>query len=317
MPAARGNTGKSSRWAFLVDCEHYDPDLIHTVLMAANFCAAYSPVHDLDVWEKADILKYMQSRVRQRLGVLFFYDDDFAPSDGYTYKDCLARNELPLYVAWPVTCAAPGDSEHYDVKGDWIYKELPAEGETKQKHRHVQIYADYAMPWETAFAKLENAGLSEEMIYYVEPTGSWDGLLRYYAHMDNPEKAQYNVNDVVSVYGFDLSPLYRKTEAAKVSEFEYVYSIVRQLPAKDANLMAVTDLLIMQNRPELAYKLSGKSGYWREIIYQMKEQDKRLRVDRDNQDFADRMRKGRETPEERRQRHRKEAEAVLKPLGLA
>lgn len=278
MPARKGVTAKSTRWAFVIDCDQFDPDIVYTALSSQGISGAVSPLHDLDVWDRADIYKYMQSRAGARDGVLFFYDEAFEPSNGFTYKEAIQRSDLPLYCTWSVrngkkpSDTYKGDSAYFPVEdsGRFHVCTLPAIGEVKKAHKHVQLYFPMnPIPWSTAFNRLEMGGITEAMVYYIEPVNNWEGLLRYYPHLDNPEKAQYKVSDVRSFYGFDLSPLYRKSEAGKVAEFELVYAMVRSMSADHCSLLSVTDALMASGRPEIARSLSARSGYWREIIFQM------------------------------------------------
>lgn len=39
------------------------------------------------------------------------------------------------------------------------------------------------------------------------------GLLRYFIHMDNPEKHQYNIDDIKAHGGYDLDGVFKKTNA--------------------------------------------------------------------------------------------------------
>lgn len=266
MSAKAGVTSKSSRWAFLVDETKWS--FVLDALKAGNFCAAASPVHDLDAWTRADVIKYVQSWDKRRKWCRFFFDEEFDAVQGFAAEDVLMMNELPLYVTWPKDAMFPADSEKYQYSEEYkrYFVELPTVGEQKKPHRHCQVWLDYAMPRSSFLAKL---GVPEDCVYYWEPVNKWESLLRYYAHLDSPDKAQYNKNDVVSVNGFDLSPLYRKSEAEKVSEFEYIYGVIRSVPGASANLLTVTDVLIQQGHSDIAYNVSGKAGYWKEILYQM------------------------------------------------
>lgn len=279
MPPVKGVTAKSSRWAFVIDCENYDADLVYTALASQNITAAVSPLHDLDPWERPDIYKYMLSRSRSRDGVLFFYDEAFDASNGFLYKEAIQRTDLPLYACWSVGNGRASDESYagdsvffpLDPSGLWHVCTLPALGEVKRPHKHVQMYFPAnPIPWSTAFNRLEMGGIREEMLYYIEPVNNWEGLLRYYPHLDNPEKAQYKASDVRSFYGFDLSPLYRKSEAGKVAEFELVYAMVRSMGSERATLLSVTDALVRGGKPEIARAISSRSGYWNTIIGDMK-----------------------------------------------
>lgn len=262
MPALPGVTGKTSRWAFLVSQEKYE--VVADALRANHTVAAASPLHDSDVWDRPGILNYMKSWKMRRPSAFFLRDDDFQ-SVGLSYEDYLKIPELPYLVAWPVSSAADTDPERYSVSpdGDYCYTVLPCVGDTKKPHYHFQVDLAYPMPRRQFIALL---GLPEDYMYYWEPVGKWDSLLRYYAHLDNPEKFQYDKEAIVSFGGFDKSPLYTKTEAQKNGDFEYVYTVIRSFPGM--SLLQLTDRLIADGHIDIARKISAKPGFFKEILFQ-------------------------------------------------
>lgn len=258
--ATKGVTGKTSRWAFLFTPERHA--LVVDALKACGFQAAISPLHDMDVWDRPAIINYLKSWSGRRHGAKFFYEDDF-DGIGFSYDDCLLNVETPHFVVWPVAQAKPKDKEAYSVTDDGLFcfTALPSPGDKKKPHFHAQVNLDYAHSRDTFLGKL---GLPEECFYYWEPVNSWSGLLRYYAHMDSPDKAQYRPTDIQSIFGFDLSPIYRKGESEKINEFEYVYAIVDS--SKGLTLKSLTDRLIASGHSRIALSVKGSWGYWSKIM---------------------------------------------------
>lgn len=64
------------------------------------------------------------------------------------------------------------------------------------------------------------------------------GMIRYFAHMDNPEKYQYNKNDIVAHCGADLSQLLEVTKIER-------YTLIREMMkfVRDNNIIEMMDLL--------------------------------------------------------------------------
>lgn len=263
--AKPGVTGKTSRWGFLIGDDKYERVL--DALKAADICAAISPLHDLDEWDRAGIVKYMRSWESRREGVRFFFDPELDRRHGFTSDDVVKRTDrdMPCLVAWPELQAKSTDAERYehDEENRCFYAVLPSPADKKKPHYHVQVYLSYAQPRQQLINAL---ALPEDTFYYWEPVDRWQALLRYYAHMDSPDKARYRETDVTSVMGFDLSPLWRKSEAEKAGEFEYIYSLIRSMPS--CNLLTLTDALIQQGHSEIALSVKGSAGYWKEILYQ-------------------------------------------------
>lgn len=79
-------------------------------------------------------------------------------------------------------------------------KDVNATGEPKKAHHHVMVMFEGKKSDEqvkTMFDSIGGVGL--------ERVESLRGYARYLCHLDNPEKAQYNPSDVVSMNGSDYS----------------------------------------------------------------------------------------------------------------
>lgn len=109
------------------------------------------------------------------------------------------------------------------IPDEIIANGLPKVDQYKKSHVHVIIegsgprYADWwAEQW-----------LPFHEVNYFEAVKDMDKLVRYMAHMDNPEKAQYSMLDIHGFGGFDLSPLLKTAESQKihtlVEVMEYVF----------------------------------------------------------------------------------------------
>jgi hypothetical protein len=69
-------------------------------------------------------------------------------------------------------------------------------GELKKPHRHGIISWSGPVTLRNALNTLAPFGIE-----YVEPIGSYQGYCRYLCHMDDPDKAQYDRNDIVCLGG--------------------------------------------------------------------------------------------------------------------
>lgn len=79
-------------------------------------------------------------------------------------------------------------------------KDVNATGDPKKAHHHVMVMFEGKKSEEqvkTMFDSIGGVGL--------ERVESLRGYARYLCHLDNPEKAQYNPSDVVSMNGSDYS----------------------------------------------------------------------------------------------------------------
>ncbi|MDD6305347.1 MAG: replication protein [Clostridiales bacterium] len=77
-------------------------------------------------------------------------------------------------------------------------KDINADGTLKKEHYHVMILFDGVKTSEQAqevFSVIGGVG--------IEPIKCARAYARYLCHLDNPEKAQYNIEDVISCSGAD------------------------------------------------------------------------------------------------------------------
>lgn len=88
-------------------------------------------------------------------------------------------------------------------------KDINADGEPKKPHYHVTVVWDGPTTYKAAkelFHETLNGAVPQ-------PCFSLRGSVRYMAHLDNPEKYQYSINDIVGHGGIDLDELLKPSEA--------------------------------------------------------------------------------------------------------
>ena len=91
-------------------------------------------------------------------------------------------------------------------------KDLDADGELKKPHWHIMISFDGPVTL-TAVKKYSL------MLNCPEPrkVGSGKGLVRYMIHLDNPEKHQYDIDDIIAHNGADIASYFELTATNKLS----------------------------------------------------------------------------------------------------
>lgn len=88
-------------------------------------------------------------------------------------------------------------------------KDINATGETKKPHYHVTVVWDGPTTYKAAkelFHDVLNGAVPQ-------PCHSLRGSVRYMAHLDNPEKYQYSINDIIGHGGIDMDELLKPSEA--------------------------------------------------------------------------------------------------------
>ena len=114
------------------------------------------------------------SRTRNYATILY---QESAPED---WRDILNQECVPMFI-----------SPYHD-------RDVNPTGELKKPHYHILITFDSVKTVEQAkeiFVKINAVG--------CEVVKSLRGYARYLCHLDNPDKAQYNPDDVISLFGAD------------------------------------------------------------------------------------------------------------------
>lgn len=105
---------------------------------------------------------------------------------------------------------------------------IPAVGGQKKEHVHVLLCAHGPMTvewWEKKFEDFHHIG-------YWQQVNSVPSLLRYFAHMDSPEKHQYSCLEVHGFGGIDLSPLLKTSKVSNISTLLDVMDYMMQNKVK-------------------------------------------------------------------------------------
>lgn len=108
-------------------------------------------------------------------------------------------------------------------------------GDDKKPHYHVLV----------RFESLKSLEQVKEQYQYLDGTipiicQSVRGSVRYFCHLDNPEKAQYKVEDIKVLNGFDVSEVNKPTDA---QIYKTIKDIVKYIA--DNNICYYIDLLLM------------------------------------------------------------------------
>lgn len=85
------------------------------------------------------------------------------------------------------------------IESPWHDQDINGDGSPKKKHKHVVIVFDGVK----AFDQVKE--LTDSINCPIpQRCHSMRGSVRYMAHLDNPEKAQYNTSDIVGHQGADV-----------------------------------------------------------------------------------------------------------------
>lgn len=102
-----------------------------------------------------------------------------------------------------------------DLHIEWIEsplhdKDTEATGEIKKAHWHILVMFDSLKSYEQIKAITDslNSPIPQRVL-------SAKGAVRYFAHLDNPDKYQYPVSEIIAHGGADVAELLKPTAAAR------------------------------------------------------------------------------------------------------
>ena len=103
-------------------------------------------------------------------------------------------------------------------------KDLNATGEPKKAHWHV--IAVYGSPTTESNVKSLTERLNAPKPIPLEQVR---GYYRYLTHKDNPEKAQYDENDIQTLNGFDIRDFVEMTKSEVNAKIRIIQKMIREL----------------------------------------------------------------------------------------
>ena len=113
-------------------------------------------------------------------------------------------------------------------------RDFNADGEPKKPHWHVILLYDCVKTFEQV------KGLTDKLNAPIpQKCGGVKGLVRYMAHLDNPEKAQYSIGDIVGHGGVDIASLLKPSSSER-------YQLIAEMMdfVQEQNILEMEDLLI-------------------------------------------------------------------------
>lgn len=102
-------------------------------------------------------------------------------------------------------------------------KDFNATGEPKKPHWHILLLFDSVKDYEQVLKITESVGgtIPQKCI-------SARSLVRYMAHLDNPEKAQYNISEIVGRGGADVQDLLKPSMSERYSMLDDMITYIEE-----------------------------------------------------------------------------------------
>lgn len=110
------------------------------------------------------------------------------------------------------------DDMHIEwVESPWHDKDINADGQPKKKHKHILLL----FPGKKSYEQIKE--ITDELQQPIpQRCHNAKAMVRYMAHLDNPEKAQYNVNEISAHGGVDIAELLRPSSSER-------YTLIREM----------------------------------------------------------------------------------------
>lgn len=166
-------------------------------------------------------------------------------------RDCFTADDV---WSW---CERHIDPDTGDLDMNYV-DAAPYVGKHKKPHAHLLI----KLPSQKSAKELSElmSGIVELRPSLWEKCISVPGSMRYWAHMDSPEKAQYSPMGIHGFGGIDMSPLMRTNEVKAVELSKAVHDMVSLHGCKYFH--ELVDLAYEVGDSELVSYLRGQGSFW-------------------------------------------------------
>lgn len=154
-------------------------------------------------------------------------------------------------------------------------RDLEDDGSLKKAHYHLLLAYSSATTLNNIRGWFKACGMPESELHSVRVCASGVGYFRYLTHKDNPEKVQYNDNDIRLFNDSDeLFKKFSKTASEKINDLVRIFQIV-----DDLNTISFHSLIqyLMLNERDLFKMLTSSSAlaicvkeYQRSLEYDLK-----------------------------------------------
>jgi hypothetical protein len=119
-------------------------------------------------------------------------------------------------------------------------KDINADGEPKKPHFHVMLIYSSKKTFEQVKTLTEK--LSSPI---PQPCNNKVGMIRYFIHIDNPDKAQYNQADIIAVGKVDIESCFTQTNREKAKTVMQILEFCNERGID--TLSALTDYCMKEN----------------------------------------------------------------------
>lgn len=115
-----------------------------------------------------------------------------------------------------------------DLHAPWVEspyhdKDTNPDGTPKKPHTHIMIFFEGKKSYEQMLRVVDLVNAPEPL-----PVLSPQGLIRYFIHLDNPEKFQYNLLDIVPHQGIDIAKYFLPSETQHLAYLHEMFDFIEK-----------------------------------------------------------------------------------------
>ena len=155
-------------------------------------------------------------------------------------------------------------------------KDVNPTGEKKVPHYHVMICADGPITYQNAKTYADRCGAKNGII---QPVGSVRGMVRYFCHLDNPDKYQYPDTDIQCRNGFDPKDYFSLTVSQQKAFKRKATQFIRDNDITEyADLV---DILLDSDEMDLYDIVSQNTFYFTQYIRSRRNSDLKKKIELD------------------------------------
>lgn len=135
--------------------------------------------------------------------------------------------------------------------------DLNDDGNIKKNHRHLIFHFSYSVTSDKAREIIESFGFQ-----FGKNINSVQGAFQYFIHLNNPNKTQYNINDIICVNASyeQIIDRYFKNELNEIDVFKLIKELIDKYNIK--TIQQLIDIILIENDCNFIFKFVMKNCYF-------------------------------------------------------
>lgn len=139
--------------------------------------------------------------------------------------------------------------------------DVTEDGEIKKPHYHLVLYWSGKTTPYRAYCSV-CGGIGDNTFFGFQGGGNGNQLIRYHCHLDDPEKAPYNIKDIIDINNFKSGKYLKESMVSDVDTIREIKKVI-----KENNILFFNELddILDENYPILYEEFSTNRNVSRQI----------------------------------------------------